>query len=158
MFKNLILIPFLLFSLFGVIHPTKKESTKLFDYCYALEKILSRNSIQAKKSFSGKAKSISKDIAKFGIGKTRGNLIYKIIDQYKTSKNSLIINLVPNEIYCLAGYWIENIKPGTFESIFYEKSKTKINEFKDLKEEVDGLLNDINSEYKTIKEEFNNLF
>ena len=165
MFKNLILSSFLLFTLIGIIYPTKKENTKLFDYCYSLEKILSRNSIQKRKNLPLKVKSISKDIAKFGVSKTRGSLINKMIDQYKNSKKSFIINLFPNKFYCFGGYWIENLKPGTFESIFYKKSQKAINEFKDLKDEVDVLLNNINSEYKTIKEEyktikeeFNNLF
>ena len=158
MFKNLLLTFFLFFSSFITIYPSKKENTNLINYCYSLEKILSRNSIQIKKNVSGKVKSISQDVAKFGVGKTRGNLINNTIDQYKTSKNSFVINLIPNRVYCLSGYWIEKIKPGTFESIFYQRSKEKINEFKDLKDDVDLLLNDINLEYKTIKEEFNSLF
>ena len=84
MFKNLILSSFLLFALIGIIYPSKKENTKLFDYCYSLEKILSRNSIQKRKNLSLKVKSISKDIAKVGVSKTRGVLINKMIDQYKT--------------------------------------------------------------------------
>ncbi len=158
MFKKLILTSFLISSLIGVFYPHKKESTKLFDYCFSLEKILSRNSMRKTKIVNGKIISISKDIAKFGVSKTRGNLIHKIIDQYKTSKNSSIINFVPNNIYCLGGYWIEKIKPGTFESIFYAKSKKAINEFKDLKDEVDEFLDNINKEYKIIEKEFNNLF
>ena len=102
--------------------------------------------------------SISKDIAKLGISKTRGILINKMIDQYKTSKNSRMIKLIPNQLYCFSGYWIEMINPGTFESIFYSKSKKAINEFKDLKGEVDGVLNEINSEYELIKKEFKSLF
>jgi len=158
MFKNLILSSFLLFTLIGIIYPTKKENTKLFNYCYSLEKILSMNSIQKRKNVSLKVKSISKDIAKFGISKTRGRLINKMIDQYKTSKDSRMIKLIPNKLYCFSGYWIEKINPGTFESIFYSKSKKVINEFKDLKDEVDGVLNEINSEYKFIKKEFKSLF
>ncbi len=158
MFKNLLLTSFLLFSLISIVYPTKKENTKLFDYCYSLEKILSRNSIQKRKNLSLKVKSFSKDIAKFGVSKTRGYLINKTIDQYKTSKNSQIIKLIPNKIYCYAGYWVEKLKPGTFESIVYSKSKKAINEFKDFKDEVDGIINDINSEYKVIKKEFNSLF
>ena len=158
MFKNLLLTSFLLFSLISIVYPTKKENTKLFEYCYSLEKILSRNTIQKKKNLSLKVKSFSKDIAKFGVSKTRGNLINKMIDQYKTSKNSQIIKLIPNKIYCYAGYWFEKVKPGAFESIFYSKSKKVINEFKDFQDEVDGIINDINSEYKVIKKEFNSLF
>ena len=158
MFKNLLLSSFLLFILICIIYPTKKENTKLFDYCYSLEKILSRNSIQKRKNVSHKVKSISKDIAKFGVSQTRGFLINKMIDQYKTSKDLQIIKLIPNNLYCFSGYWIEKVKPGTFESIFYSKSKKAINEFKNLKDEVDGVLNDITSEYEVIKKEFNSLF
>ena len=57
----------------------------------------------------------------------------------KKSKKDLIflllfiITFVPNKIYCLAGYWIEEVSPGKFESIFYEKTKQKINEYKNTK-------------------------
>ncbi len=158
MIKKLLFTSFLISVLIAFFYPSKKENTNLFDYCFSLEKILSRNSMQRRKSITGKVKSISEDIAKFGVSKTRGTLIHKIIDQYKTSKNSSIINLVPNNVYCIGGYWIEKIKPGTFESIFHEKSKKAINEFKDLKDEVDGFLNNINLEYKIIEKEFNDLF
>ncbi len=158
MFKNLILSSFLLITLIGIIYPAKKENTKLFDYCYPLEKILSRNSIQKRKNLSLKVKSISKDIAKVGVSKTGGVLINKMIDQYKTTKDLQIIKLIPNKLYCFFGYWIENVKPGTFESIFYSKIQKEINEFIDLKDQVDGVLNEINSEYKLIKNEFKNLF
>ena len=158
MFKKLFLSSFLLFILIGIIYPSKKENTKRFDYCYSLEKILSRNSIQKKKNVSLKVKSISTDIAKFGVSKTRGGVINKMIDQYKTSKDSQMIKLIPNKLYCFSGYWIEKVNPGTFESIFYSKSKKAMNEFKDLKEEVNGVLNEINSEYKFIKKEFKSLF
>ena len=158
MIKNLFLASFLVFNLTGIIYPTKKENTTLFDYCYSLEKILSRNLIQKRENASRKVISISKDIAKFGVSKTQGSLINKMINQYKTSKNSKIINLVPNRFFCLAGYWFESVKPGIFESILYEKSKKEIYEFIDLKGKVDGIINDVNSEYKDIKKEFNSLF
>ena len=156
--KNILVTSFLFFSLIIVVYPSKKENTKLFDYCYSLEKILARNTIQKRKNTSLKVNSISKDIAKFGVSKTRGSLINKTIDQYKNTKNSQIIKLIPNKIYCYAGYWIEKSNPGSFESIFYTKSKKAINEFKDLKDEADEILNDINSEYEVIKKEFDSLF
>ena len=158
MFKKLLLTSFLILNFIGIIYPSQKENTKLFDYCYSLEKILASNSIKNRRNAPKKVKSLSKDILKFGVKKTRGGLINKMVDQYKNSKNSQILKLIPNEVYCYAGYWIENAKPGTFESIFFAKSKEAINEFRDFKDEVDLILNDINSEYKIIKKEFNNLF
>ena len=158
MLNKLVLTSFLLFSLICVIYPSKKENTKIFDYCYSLEKILSRNSIQTNRNISGKVKSISKDIAKFGVRKTKGALINMMIDQYKISKNSFITDVIPNKFYCLSGYWVEKLKPGTFESIFYDKSKKIIDEFIDLKDEANGFLDEINAEFKIIKEEFNSIF
>ena len=158
MFKNLILSSFLLITLISIIYPMKKENTKLFNYCYSLEKILSRNSIQKRKNLSLKVKSISKDIAKVGVSKTGGVLINKMIDQYKNTKDLQIIKLIPNNLYCFLGYWIEKVKTGIFESILYSKSKKEINKFIDLKDEVDEVINEINSEYKFIKKEFKSLF
>ena len=48
--------------------------------------------------------------------------------------------------------------PGQFESIFYKKSKQKINEYKNIKKEVDEFIKDINLEYKSIKKGVNDLF
>ena len=158
MYKKLFFSFFLLLGSFITIYPSKKEDTNLFDYCYSFEKILSRNSIDNSKNLSKNFKPFAKDITFFGTNKTKGSLVNKVIDQYKTSKKLFIINFVPNKIYCLGGYWIEEVNPGTFKSIFYEKSKQKINEYKDIQKEVDTFIKDINSEYKSIKKEFNNLF
>ena len=158
MFKKLFLISFLLISMIGVSYPSKKENTRIFDYCYSLEKILSRNAIQKRKNTSKKIKSLSRDISRLSLNKTRGSLINKMINQYKTSKNSFIYNIVPNKIYCFSGYWVEKVKPGTFESVIYYKSKKAINDFGVIKEELDGLINDFNSEYENIKKEFKNIF
>ena len=158
MFKKLLLTFFLLFSAFIIVYPSKKENTNLLDYCYSLEKIISRNSLEKSKSLSIKVEPFVKDLTLFGSDKTKGSLANKIIDQYKTSKKSFIINFVPNQIYCLAGYWIEETNPGTFTSILFEKSKQKINEYKNIKQDVDEFINDINSEYKSIKKEINDFF
>ena len=158
MYKKLLLTCFLLFCSLITIYPSKKEDSNMFDYCYSFEKILSRNSIEKNKNFSKKFKSFAKDISLFGTNKTKGSFVNAVIDQYKNSKNLFLITLIPNQIYCLAGYWIEELNPGTFESIFYEKTKQKINEYKDIKKEVDRFIKDINSEYKSIKKEINNLF
>ena len=90
--------------------------------------------------------------------KAKGKIANKIIDQYKNSKKLFILTFVPNQIYCLAGYWIEVVNPGKFESIFYKKSKQKINEYKNMQKEVDDFIKDINLEYKTIKKEINDFF
>ncbi len=158
MYKKLLFTFFLLFGSLITIYPSKKEDTYLFDYCYSFEKILSRNSIEKSENLSKKFKPIAKDITLFGTNKTKGSLVNKIIDQYKTSKKLFLITLVPNQIYCLAGYWIEQVNPGTFKSILDEKSQQKINEYKDIKKGVDGFIKDINSEYKYIKKEINKFF
>ena len=158
MFKKLSLTSFLLISMIVVYYPSKKENTRIFDYCYSLEKILSRNSIKKRKNISEKVKSLSRDISRFGVNKTRGSLINGMINQYKASKNSFIFNVIPNKIYCFSGYWVEKVLPGTFESVIYDKGKKKIQEFREIKEEVDGLINNFNSEYKNIRKEFNSIF
>ena len=158
MFKKLFLTSFFLILMIGVYYPSNKENTKIFDYCYSLEKILSRNSIKKRKNISAKVKSLSRDMSRFGVNKTKGSLINKMINQYKTSKNSFIYNVIPNKIFCLSGYWVEKVMPGTFESVIYDVGKKKINEFRELKEEVDGIMNNFNSEYKNIRKEFNSIF
>ena len=158
MFKKFLLTSFLLFGSLITIYPSKKENTNFFDYCYSLEKIISRNSVENSKNLSNNFKLLAKDITLFGINKTKGALVNKVIDQYKDSKKLFIINLLPNKFYCLAGYWIEEFKPGTFQSIFYEKSKQKINQYNDFKKDVDEFIKDINLEYKYIKEEMKDLF
>ena len=158
MYKKLLFTFFLLFGSLITIYPSKKENINLFDYCYSFEKILSRNSIEKSKNLSNKIKPFIKDISLFGTNKTKGYIAFKIIDQYKTSKKLFIIKLLPNQVYCLAGYWIEEVNPGTFKSIFYEKSQQKINEYKDIKKEVDEFIKDFNSEYNSIKNEIKNLF
>ena len=158
MFKNLILTFFLLFSSFITIYPSKKENNKLFDYCYSLEKIISKNSLEKNKNLSKNYKTFAKDITLFGTNRTKGALVNKMIDQYKISKKLFIITVVPNQFYCLAGYWIEELYPGTFQSIFYEKSKQRINQYKEIKKDVDEFMKDINLEYKSIKKEIKSLF
>ena len=158
MFKNLLLTFFLLLSSFITILPSKKENTNLTDYCYSLEKILSRNSFKKSKNIQNNYKSFAKDITLFGTSKTKGEFVNKIIDQYKTSKKSFLIVLVPNKVYCLGGYWIEAVNPGTFQSIFYKKSKEEINKYKNIKKEVDVFIRDINSEYKSIEKEIKDFF
>ena len=158
MFKKLLLTSFLLFSSFIIIYPSKKENTNFFNYCYSLEKIISRNSVEESKNLSNKVKIFAKDITLFGTNNSKGAFANKIIDQYKNTKKIFILNFVPNQIYCLAGYWIEEVKPGTFKSIFYEKSKQKINEYKNIKKDLDEFIYDINSEYKSIKKKINDLF
>ncbi len=158
MFKKFFLTSLLLFSMIVVYYPSKKENTRIFDYCYSLEKILSRNSIKKRKNISEKVKSLSTDISRYGLNKTRGSLMNKMINQYKTTKNSLVLNIIPNKIYCFSGYWVEIVIPGKFESVIYNKGNKKLNELREFKEEVDGLMNNFNSEYKNIRKQFNSIF
>ena len=158
MFKKFLLTSFLLLSSLITIYPSKKENTNFLDYCYSLEKIISRNTVEKNNNLSKNFRPLAKNIAIFGTKKTKGTLANKIIDQYKNSKKLFIITFVPNKIYCLAGYWIEEVSPGKFESIFYQKTKRKINEYKNIKKEVDEFIEEINLEYKSIKKEINDFF
>jgi len=158
MLRIFTLTSFFLFSSLITIYPSKKENTNLFDYCYSLEKIISRNALEKSKNLSKNFKHLAKYITLFGTNKTKGTFANKMIDQYKNHKKLFIINFVPNQIYCLAGYWIEEVSPGKFESIFYEKTKQKINEYKNTKKEVDKFIKEINLEYKSIKKEINDFF
>jgi len=158
MFKKFLLTSFLLLSSLLTIYPSKRENTNFFDYCFSLEKIISRNSVVNSKNLSKNFKSLAEDITLFGTKKSKGTFANKIIDQYKNSKKLFIISFVPNKIYWLAGYWIEEVSPGKFESILYKKSKQKINEYKNIKKEVDEFIKDINLEYKSIKKEINDFF
>ena len=153
MFKKLLLTSFLTFTIIGIIYPTEKENTKIFDYCFSLEKILLRNSIQNKENLSNTFKAISKDITKVGLNNSRGALIKNSIDNYKKSQKRSIFSLIPNEIFCFAGYWIEKLKPGTIEEKIYKESQKRINKFKNFKNEVDGFINDLNSKYKFLKKD-----
>ena len=158
MFKNFLLLLFLLLSSLITIYPSKKENTNFFGYCYSLEKIISRNTVEKSNNLSKNFKPLAKDITLFGINKTKGAFANKIINQYKNSKKLFFITLVPNQIYCLVGYWIELANPGTFESIFFKKTKQKINESRNIKKDVDLFIKDINREYKSIKKEINDFF
>ena len=113
----------MLLSAFITIYPSKKENTKKFDFCYSLEKIISRNTVEKNKNLSKNFRPLAKDIVLFGTKKTKGTFANKIIDQYKNSKKLFIMTAVPNQIYCLAGYWIEEVSPGIFPSVIYKKTK-----------------------------------
>ena len=145
-------------SLFGVIYPTRKEGTKIFDYCYSLEKSLSRNSLKRRVNVSKGVESITKDVINLGLSQTRGSLLINAIDQYKKSKNLFILNLIPNQLYCLVGYWTEEFKPGIFESIILQKGKQKLNELKDIEDELDLFLRDVESEYENFKKDYDSFF
>ena len=144
MYNKLLFAFFILFGSLITIYPSKKEDTNFFDYCYSFEKIISRNTVEKSKNLSRNIKPLAKDITLFGTKKTKGNFANKIIDQYKNSKKIFIITFVPNQIYCLAGYWIEEISPGKFESIFYKKTKQKINEYRGIKKEIDNFFKEFN--------------
>ena len=100
MLRLFILTSFFLFSSLITIYPSKKENTNFFNYCYSLEKIISRNTLEKSKNLSKNFKSLAKDITLFGTNKTKGYFVNKIVDQYKNSKKLFIVNFVPNQIYC----------------------------------------------------------
>jgi len=61
------------------------------DYCYSLEKIISRNTVEKSKNLSKNFKPLAKDITLFGTKKSKGTFANKIIDQYKNSKKLFLI-------------------------------------------------------------------
>ena len=63
MFKKFLLTSFLLFGSLISIYPSKKENTNFFDYCYSLEKIISRNSVEKSKNLSKSFKPLVKDLS-----------------------------------------------------------------------------------------------
>ena len=140
MFQKFLLTSFLLLCALISIYPSTKENTNFLDYCYSLEKIISRNTVEKNKKLLNNFKPLVNDFALFGTQKTKGTFAHKIIDKYKNSKKLFIISFVPNKIYCLVGYWIEEVSPGKFESIFYQKTKQKINAYNKTKKEVDEFL------------------
>ena len=163
MFNKFLVISFFSIGLIGSFYPTEKENTRIFDYCFSLEKILVRNSLENRKNVSSEIKIISKALVSVGMDNSRGDLTNKVIDQYKSSDESVLFSFVPTKIYCLSGYWIEKFRPGTFEAIVYESSKEKVEDFYDeygiiLKNDVNDIINDFNQKYKMMKKEFNGLF
>ena len=158
MSNKFLLTSFLLFISLITTYPSKKENTNFLDYCYSIEKIISRNSLEKSKNISKDFMPYAKDFTSFSTSKTQGALVNKIIDEYKIANKSYILSIVPNEFYCLIGYWIEGLSPGIFQSLIYEKSKQKINQFKNTKKELDTFIKDINLEYKSIKREINDFF
>ena len=46
MFKKFLFTSFLILSSLVTIYPSKKENTNVLDYCYSLEKIISRNTVE----------------------------------------------------------------------------------------------------------------
>ena len=86
MFKKFFLTSFLIFSSLLTIYPSKRENTNFIEYCYSLEKIISRNSLENNKKLSKNFRPLAKDITLFGTNKTKGSFINKIIDHYKNSK------------------------------------------------------------------------
>ena len=65
MFKKFLLTSFLLLSSLITIYPSKKENTNFFDYCYSLEKIISRNTVEKSKNLSKNFKPLVKYITLF---------------------------------------------------------------------------------------------
>ena len=102
MFKKLLLTSFLLFSTLITIYPSKKENTNFFDYCYSLEKIISRNSVEKSNNLSKNFRHLAKDITRFGINKTKGTFAADIKkslkkEGYQNEENALEKRAKENE-------------------------------------------------------------
>tara|TARA_A100001388_G_scaffold274992_1_gene259652 strand:- start:1492 stop:1983 length:492 start_codon:yes stop_codon:yes gene_type:complete len=161
--KKLFISSVFAICLFGLIYPTEKENTKFTDYCFSLEKIVAKNTLDSKKNIDGTTKIIVKGLASFGIENSRGELTKNVIDTFKLESDDFLLKLIPTKIYCLGGYWMEKFKPGIFELIFYEVieevvEETYANLKEDVKDNVNNLINDLNKGYKNLQKEFNNIF
>ena len=101
MFKKFLFTFFLIFSSLITIYTSKKENTNFLDYCYCLEKIISRNTVEKSKNLSKNFKPLANDIILFGTKKTKGKIANKIIDQYKNSKKIIYCNFCakPNLLF-----------------------------------------------------------
>ena len=66
MFKKFLFTSFLILSPLITVYPSKKENTNFLDYCYSLEKIISRNTVEKNKNLSKNFRPLAKDIALFG--------------------------------------------------------------------------------------------
>lgn len=161
--NKLLISSVFIISLFGLIYPSEKENTNLTEYCFSLEKIIAKNAFESKKNIDDETKIISKRIASIGIDNSRGNLTRKMIVKFKSESDNSFLKLIPTKAYCVGGYWIEKFQPGTFESIFYDAIKevfkdTYKNTKEDIEDNVNNLINDFNKSYKSIREEFINIF
>ena len=161
--KKLLIPSVFIFCLFGLIYPTEKENTNLTDYCFSLEKIVAKNTLESKKNIDGTTKIMAKGLASFGMENSRGDLMKNIIFKFKSESDDSLVKLIPTKIYCLGGYWIEKFQPGTFESIFYEAIEEVVEETytdlkKDIKDNLNNLIDDFNKGYKSLQKEFNNIF
>ena len=67
---------------------------------------------------------LAKNIIEFGTNKS-GTFANMLIDQYKNSKKLFIITFVPNQIYCLAGYWIEKVNLENLNRFSIRKANKK---------------------------------
>ncbi len=165
MFRKLLLPSIFFLGLVGIVYPTEKENTYIFDYCFSFEKILAKNTLESANNIDGRIVISSKVLASIGVENSRGNLVKEIIDSLKSNKenaDNLLPNFIPTKIYCLSGYWIEKFFPGTFESIFYEASKEIIEKsYKDfnenVKEEINEYILELNNGYEVLKKEINNI-
>ena len=90
MFKKFLLTSVLILSSLIIIYPSKKENTSFFNYCYSLEKIISRNTLEKSKNLSMNFVPLAKNITLFGTNKTKGTFAKNIIVQYKNSKKIFI--------------------------------------------------------------------
>ena len=165
MFRKLLLPSIFILGLIGIVYPTEKENTKIFDYCFSFEKILAKNTLESANNIDGRIVISSKVLASIGVENSRGNFIKEVIDSLKSNKenpNDQLPNFIPTKIYCLSGYWIEKFMPGTFESVFYEASQEIIEESyknfnENVKEDINEFILEFNNGYEIIKKEFNNI-
>ena len=98
MFKKFFFTSFLFLSSLITIYPSKKENTNFLDYCYSLEKIISRNTVEKNKNLSNNFRPLAKDIALIGTKKTSAQITNYKLDELQEKPCIAVINLGNKQI------------------------------------------------------------
>ena len=94
-----------------VVYPFEKENVGAFDYCYAFEKLVSRN-IFKQNDMPNWIKTISATAMSAWADNSRGALVKAAIEEDSNSNP---------EIFCLTYYWIEKFNPGGYSLMIQEE-------------------------------------
>ena len=113
MVKKIFLVGTFLTGLTLLSYPSQKENVGVFNYCYAFEKIVSRN-IFKKNDIPNWIKSLSGDVLNVWADTSRGTSIRKAIAEEN-------ISYMHPQVNCLIWYWYEKFEPGFFSYLIQKE-------------------------------------